>query len=46
MKANKAKVTRGLQTGSLVPTCDNSAANILKIVSIKKIKNTTTRVPS
>ncbi len=46
MKAHKAKVTRALQIGTILPTCDNSGASILKIVSIKKIKTTKSRVPS
>jgi len=35
MKAVKAKVTRGLQAGSRVKTCDNSGAKILKIFGVK-----------
>ena len=35
MKAIKSKVTRGLNVGSFVPTCDNSGAKILKIFSVK-----------
>lgn len=46
MKASKSKLTRGLQIGSIIPTCDNSGAKMLKIVSIKKTKTTKKRTPS
>ena len=46
MQASKAKLTRGLQAGSLVATCDNSGANVIKIVSIKKMKTSKKRTPS
>ncbi len=46
MQAIKSKVTRGLLVGSVVPTCDNSGAKVLKIVSVKKLKTTKRRVPS
>tara|TARA_Y100000310_G_C20472724_1_gene710873 strand:- start:159 stop:560 length:402 start_codon:yes stop_codon:yes gene_type:complete len=36
MKAVSAKVTRGLNIGSLVIAGDNSGARIVKIVSVKK----------
>ena len=35
MKAVSAKVTRGLQPGSRVETCDNSGAKVVKIFSVK-----------
>ncbi len=38
MQAIKARVTRGLTVGSRLPTCDNSGAKMLKIVSVKKKK--------
>ncbi len=31
MKALKAKITRALPVGSVVETCDNSGAKLLKI---------------
>lgn len=43
MQAVKARVTRGLQKGSVIPTCDNSGAKVLRIVSIKKVKATKKR---
>lgn len=38
MKAIKARMTKGLQKGSFVETCDNSGAKVLKIISVKKAK--------
>lgn len=46
MHALKARMTRGLQIGSTIPTCDNSGANMLKIVSIKKMKSSKKRTPA
>jgi large subunit ribosomal protein L14 len=46
MQAHKARVTKGLQLGSWIPTCDNSGANIIKITSIKKTKTSQRRIPS
>jgi len=46
MKAVKARVTKGLQKGSYVETCDNSGAKIIKIFSIKRSKTVHGRVPS
>ncbi len=46
MKANKSKVTRGLLIGSVMPTCDNSGAKMVRVVSVKKLKTTKRRVPS
>lgn len=38
MKAVSARVTRGLNVGSLVETCDNSGAKVIKIFSVKGLK--------
>ena len=46
MKAVKSRVTKGLMVGSLVPTCDNSGAKLVKIVSVKTAKTVKRRVPS
>jgi large subunit ribosomal protein L14 len=46
MQAHKARVTKGLQKGSTVATCDNSGAKMIKIVSIKKTKTTKKRNPA
>ncbi|MFH1212323.1 MAG: uL14 family ribosomal protein [Candidatus Woesearchaeota archaeon] len=35
MKALKAKITRGLQKGSCIPTCDNSGAKIVRVISFR-----------
>lgn len=40
MKAIRAKVTRGMNIGSLINTADNSGAKLVRIVSIKKGKGT------
>ncbi|HLD11070.1 MAG TPA: 50S ribosomal protein L14 [Candidatus Nanoarchaeia archaeon] len=39
MKAVKAKITHGLQKGGWIPTCDNSGAKILRIISFKGYKS-------
>ena len=38
MKAIKARVTRGLNFGAWIPTCDNSGAKIVKIFGCKTSK--------
>lgn len=38
MKAISSRATRSLNIGSLLETCDNSGARIVKIVSVKKGK--------
>ena len=35
MKAVQARITRGLPVGSIIPTCDNSGAKIIKIFGVK-----------
>ena len=34
MKALRSKISKGLQFGSIVPTCDNSGAKTAKIISV------------
>jgi large subunit ribosomal protein L14 len=46
MKAINAHVTQGLSVESLVPTCDNSGAKILKIVSVKGARTVKGRLPT
>jgi large subunit ribosomal protein L14 len=46
MKAVKARVTKGLPMGSVVPTCDNSGAKLLRVFSVKRGKTVKGRVPS
>ena len=44
MKAVESKVTRGLPTGAVIPTCDNSGAKIIKLFSVKGHKTRKGRV--
>jgi large subunit ribosomal protein L14 len=46
MQAVKARVTRGLPAGTLIKTCDNSGAKILKIFGVKGHKTVKGRVPA
>ena len=46
MKALKARITKCLNHGSVVETCDNSGAKIVRIVSIKGSKTVRRRKPS
>ena len=46
MKAVSARITRGLPLGSLVETCDNSGAKILKIFAVKGLKTKKGRNPA
>lgn len=46
MKAVKAKVTRALTTQSMIETCDNSGAKLVKVVSVKRHKTVKGRYPS
>jgi len=46
MKAIASKVTKALNTGALVPTCDNSGAKLLKITSVKRSKTVKGRLPA
>ena len=46
MKALKARITKGLNHGSVVETCDNSGAKVVRIVSIKGSKTVRRRSPS
>jgi large subunit ribosomal protein L14 len=45
MKAIKANVTNGLQVGSIIETCDNSGAKLIKITGVKRKKTVKGRVP-
>lgn len=44
MKAVKARVTRGLNAGSEVDTCDNSGAKTVKIFTVYKYKGVKGRI--
>ena len=46
MQAIKANVTKGLNHGSNVETCDNSGAKIIRIISVKGSKTRKGRAPS
>ena len=46
MKAVTAKITKGLNHGSLVNTCDNSGAKIVRIVSVKRSKTVRRKKPA
>ena len=46
MKAHKARVTKALPHRSLVQTCDNSGAKVVRIVSIKGAKTVRRRKPT
>ncbi len=41
-----SKIPRALPKGSLVPTCDNSGAKIVRIISVKNLKTVKGRVQS
>jgi large subunit ribosomal protein L14 len=45
MKGVKARVTKGLQKGSYINTCDNSGAKVLRIFAIKRAKTVHGRNP-
>mgnify|MGYP002637398505 CR=1 FL=1 len=46
MKAVKSRVTRALPLQAMIPTCDNSGAKMLKIVSVKGHTTTRGRLPA
>ncbi len=46
MKAIKAQVTGGILVGTVMETCDNSGAKIVKVTSIVGAKTTKGRKPS
>src|SRR3989338_10355813 len=46
MLAVKSTITNGLLVGSLVSTCDNSGAKLVKITSFKRKKTSKGRVPT
>ncbi len=46
MLASKARITRALPQGTCIPTCDNSGAKLLKIVSVKGQKTVKGRYPA
>jgi len=46
MKALRAKITKGLNHGSVIETCDNSGAKMVKLISVKRSKTVKGRIPS
>lgn len=46
MKAVMSNVTKGLPVGANVPTCDNSGAKVIQIISVKGYKGVKRRKPS
>ncbi len=46
MKALKARITKGLCTGSKVVACDNSGAKIVQIYAVKRAKTVKRRIPT
>lgn len=46
MKALKARITKGLQHGSKIETCDNSGAKLVKLISVKGAKTVKNRMPN
>lgn len=46
MKAISAKITKGLLHGSVIETCDNSGAKLVKLVSVKRSKTVRGRISS
>ena len=46
MKAMKARITRGLPVGACIPTCDNSGAKMIEIISVLNYKGRKGRKPS
>lgn len=46
MKALKARITKLLNHGSVIETCDNSGAKVVRIVSVKGAKTVRRRKPA
>ena len=46
MQAIPAKIPRGINQGSLIETCDNSGAKLLKVISVFGLKTVKGRKPS
>lgn len=45
MKSIKARITKGVQKGSFLPTCDNSGAKIVRVISFIGYKGVKSRNP-
>ncbi|MBD3204603.1 50S ribosomal protein L14 [Candidatus Woesearchaeota archaeon] len=46
MKSVKSRITAALPIGSKIPTCDNSGAKIIELVSVEGFKGVKRRKPS
>ncbi|MCK4669732.1 MAG: 50S ribosomal protein L14 [Nanoarchaeota archaeon] len=46
MKASRSKITKGVNQGSLIATCDNSGAKLVRVVSVKLSKTVKRRISS
>ena len=46
MKAIRARVTKGIQIGTIMETCDNSGAKVVKVVTVVGAKTTKGRKPA
>ena len=46
MQAVKARITKALNVGSIVETCDNSGAKIVRVLSVKRHKTRKGRIQS
>jgi len=46
MKAIKSKIIRGLPVGARIPTCDNSGAKIIEVISVQGYKGVKRRKPA
>ena len=46
MKAVKANVIKALPVGARIPTCDNSGAKVIELISVKGYKGVHRRKPS
>ena len=46
MKALRARITKGLCHGSVLETCDNSGAKLVRLISIKGSKTVKRRKPT
>jgi large subunit ribosomal protein L14 len=46
MKAISASITRAFTHRSVIPTCDNSGAKMLRVISVKGAKTVKKRMPS
>lgn len=46
MQTLKSSITRGLNHGSSLETCDNSGAKVIRVISVVNLKSTKRRKPS